>query len=250
MTAYVVAGLDVTDPEQVRQYEPEVVATARRYGGSSLIRGGRSEPLEGAWAPTRVSILEFPSGEQAKMWVGSPEYAAALGFLLGGAKTALTLVREDSSTASNWGQWLLRRAVHPVVIAAAPLFLLGLIVYFVIAAFGDGVYPGIRTAAAVLLPLIAVTYLYVFQGDRVAQLGDPGVLGWGFVASILLGFGAMELVRAAGRAPVSEVVLSALFSGLVFCYASVRESRVFAYYYGLMLGVLADIVLLGFPTLK
>ena len=76
------------------------------------------------------------------------------------------------------------------------------------------------------------------------------MLGWGFVASILLGFGAMELVRAAGRAPVSEVVLSALFSGLVFCYASVRESRVFAYYYGLMLGVLADIVLLGFPTLR
>ena len=34
MTAYVVAGLDVTDPDQVRQYEPEVVATARRYGGA------------------------------------------------------------------------------------------------------------------------------------------------------------------------------------------------------------------------
>jgi len=250
MAAYVVAGIEVTDPEQFQKYGQEVVATVKRYGGTYVIRGGQPERLEGTWSPKRVSILEFPSAEQAKMWYGSPEYSAIIGFRHGGAKTDLTLVHGGTSAASNWGLWLLRNVLHPFVIGATPLFVLGLIVYFVVSAFGEGIYPGIRGAAGVLLPLIVVTYMFVFQSDRLARLGEPGVLRWGFVGSLLVGFAAMEMVRAVGRAPVSEVVLSAMFSGLVFCYASVRDPKVFVYYYGMMLGFLIYIVFLGFPALK
>jgi len=249
MPAYIVAGIEITDPELFQRYGQEVVSTVKRYGGTYVIRAGQPERLEGTWGAKRVSILEFPSAEQARAWYGSPEYSAIIGFRQGAAKTDLTLVHGGPPAASNWGLWLLRNVVHPFVIAATPLFLLGLIVYFVASAFREGIYPGLQSAAGALLPLIAVTYLFGFQGDRLAALGRPPALRLGFVGALVIGFGAMAMVHALGRAPITEVVLSAIFSGLVFCYASLREQRVFAYYYGMMLGILGYIVLRGFPTL-
>ncbi len=60
----------------------------------------------------------------------------------------------------------------------------------------------------------------------------------------------MALIRFLGRVPITEVVLSGIFSALVFCYASIRESKVFTYYYGMILGFLIYIVVLGFPVLR
>jgi uncharacterized protein (DUF1330 family) len=47
------------------------------YGGKYIARGGKNETLEGDWSPNRLVILEFPSVDQAKAWVNSPEYAPA-----------------------------------------------------------------------------------------------------------------------------------------------------------------------------
>jgi len=77
MVAYVINDMEVTDPALLEEYKKLSPATVAQYGGRFLARGGALEVLEGAWAPKRLVILEFPSLAQAKAWVNSPEYAPA-----------------------------------------------------------------------------------------------------------------------------------------------------------------------------
>lgn len=250
MAVYVVAGLEITDPDEFQKYGQQVVATVKQFGGTYVIRGGQPEKLEGTWNPTRVSILEFSSAERAKAWYQSPEYSAIIGFRHRVARTDLLLVHDGTLPPSNWGLWLLHKILHPFAISATPLFIFGLMVYFVVSASGEGIYPGVQSFAGVLLPLMVVTFIFIFHKERLEKLGETSVLQWGFFASVLIGFGVMALIRYVGRAPITEVVLSGIFSALVFCYASIRESKVFAYYYGIILGFLIYIVLFGFPQLR
>jgi uncharacterized protein (DUF1330 family) len=77
MTAYVIVDIEVTDPECYKEYAKMAPATVTLYGGKYIARGGHNETLEGDWQAKRLVILEFPSVEQAKSWVNSPEYAPA-----------------------------------------------------------------------------------------------------------------------------------------------------------------------------
>lgn len=77
MPAYVLNDMEITDPALFEEYKKLSPATIAQYGGRFLARGGRSEALEGDWAPKRLVIIEFPSVEQAKAWADSPEYAPA-----------------------------------------------------------------------------------------------------------------------------------------------------------------------------
>ncbi len=79
MAGYIVADIEITDPDEYQKYAQQTAATIERYGGKFLVRGGRSETLEGDWKTKRLVILEFPSVEQAKTWYDSPEYSAITG---------------------------------------------------------------------------------------------------------------------------------------------------------------------------
>jgi uncharacterized protein (DUF1330 family) len=74
MAAYVLAEVEVTNPEGYKEYTATVPATIARYGGRFLVRGGASEALEGDWPKVRRVILEFPDVETARRWWNSPEY--------------------------------------------------------------------------------------------------------------------------------------------------------------------------------
>ena len=74
MAAYVLAEMEITDPAKYDEYRRQVLATIERYGGRFLVRGGKSEGLEGGWNPSRLVVLEFPTYEQARKWYHSPEY--------------------------------------------------------------------------------------------------------------------------------------------------------------------------------
>ena len=74
MAAYLIADIEVTDPEVFEQYRGQVGATIEKYGGKYLVRGGAWEKLEGDWTPNRLVILEFESMERAKEWYYSEEY--------------------------------------------------------------------------------------------------------------------------------------------------------------------------------
>jgi uncharacterized protein (DUF1330 family) len=77
MAAYIVVQVDVKDPERYADYRAMVPATLAKYGGRFIVRGGKTETLEGSWSPKRFVVVEFPSVEQAKAWWASPEYAEA-----------------------------------------------------------------------------------------------------------------------------------------------------------------------------
>jgi uncharacterized protein (DUF1330 family) len=75
--AYVIVDMKITDPEQYKQYMAAAPAAVKAFGGEYVIRGGRFEALEGAWQPTRMAMLKFPSYEQARAWYDSEQYRAA-----------------------------------------------------------------------------------------------------------------------------------------------------------------------------
>jgi uncharacterized protein (DUF1330 family) len=75
--AYVLAIVDIKDPVRYEAYRQMVLPTITAFGGRFIARGGRTEVLEGAWAPRRVVIVEFPSLDRAREWWGSTEYAEA-----------------------------------------------------------------------------------------------------------------------------------------------------------------------------
>jgi uncharacterized protein (DUF1330 family) len=77
MSAYVIVDVHVTDPVGYADYKELATATVPLYGGKYIARGGKTETLEGEWDIDRLVILEFPSMEQAKTWLNSPEYAPA-----------------------------------------------------------------------------------------------------------------------------------------------------------------------------
>jgi uncharacterized protein (DUF1330 family) len=78
MAAYVIADIEVTDPEGNAEYRALAGPTVAAHGGKYIVRGGTVETLEGDWHPSRFVIVEFPSMERARAWYTSPEYQEAL----------------------------------------------------------------------------------------------------------------------------------------------------------------------------
>jgi uncharacterized protein (DUF1330 family) len=74
---YVVVEMKISDPERYKAYMAAAPATIAAAGGEYLVRGGKSEPLEGDWIPPRVAILKFPSYDQAKAWYDGEAYRRA-----------------------------------------------------------------------------------------------------------------------------------------------------------------------------
>ena len=77
MPAYIIVDMKITDPEQYKQYIAAAPAAVAAAGGEYLVRGGRTEVLEGDWQPVRVAMLRFPSFEQAKAFYDGELYRAA-----------------------------------------------------------------------------------------------------------------------------------------------------------------------------
>ena len=92
MAGYVIADVDVTDPELFAEYRKLVSATVEQYGGKYLVRGGDMEVAEGDWAPTRAVVIEFESFERAKEWYHSDDYAPALKMRLESANSSVIIV--------------------------------------------------------------------------------------------------------------------------------------------------------------
>jgi uncharacterized protein (DUF1330 family) len=74
VAAYIIAEVDVQDAPAFDEYRKTVPATLVPFGGRFIIRGGRSETLEGDWTPKRVVVLEFPDFNRARDWWASEEY--------------------------------------------------------------------------------------------------------------------------------------------------------------------------------
>ena len=92
MSAFVIVDIEVTDPVGYEEYKQLAAPAVALYGGKYLARGGKNETLEGEWRPNRRVILEFPTAEQAKAWLNSPEYAPARALRHQYAKSKMVVV--------------------------------------------------------------------------------------------------------------------------------------------------------------
>ncbi|TSE26505.1 hypothetical protein Tsedi_00809 [Tepidimonas sediminis] len=77
MSAYIIADVDVTDPQQYEEYKRWSSAAMQAHGAEVLVRGGAVTVLEGGWQPSRIVVLRFPSVEAARAFHDSPEYRRA-----------------------------------------------------------------------------------------------------------------------------------------------------------------------------
>jgi len=74
MSAYVIVEIDIVDPRGYDEYKKLAGATVEKYGGKYIVRGGKTETLEGDWHPKRIVVLQFESVQRAKDWLNSEEY--------------------------------------------------------------------------------------------------------------------------------------------------------------------------------
>ena len=87
MAAYVIADVQITDPDRYKDYTAHTPASIARHGGRWVARGGAAQVLEGDWEPGRVVVIEFPSVEAAVGWFHSDDYQE------------LAAIRREASTA-------------------------------------------------------------------------------------------------------------------------------------------------------
>jgi uncharacterized protein (DUF1330 family) len=92
MPAYVAVDITIKDPATYDRYKLLAPPAIAKYGGKYLVRGGTTTTLEGDWSPTRLVILEFPTGEKARAWWDSPEYAEAKALRQSCADTQMVLL--------------------------------------------------------------------------------------------------------------------------------------------------------------
>ncbi len=75
MKVYLIAHIEVTNPELMEKYREQVPKIVAKYQGKYLVRGGDSEILEGDYFKHRIVLLEFPSRQQANNFYNSEDYA-------------------------------------------------------------------------------------------------------------------------------------------------------------------------------
>ena len=92
MAAYLVALVDVTDPDAYQEYAKRAGAAAEKNGVKFLARGGRTVSLEGPEPPGRVVITPFENMEAAQAYYDSADYQDAKTYREGAAKAQFFLV--------------------------------------------------------------------------------------------------------------------------------------------------------------
>jgi uncharacterized protein (DUF1330 family) len=92
MPAYIIVEIDVLDPTGYEEYKRLAGATVAKHGGKYIVRGGKTEVLEGDWNPKRIVVLEFDSASRAKKWLNCEEYREPRQMRHRTAKTNMVLV--------------------------------------------------------------------------------------------------------------------------------------------------------------
>ncbi|HEX8899124.1 MAG TPA: DUF1330 domain-containing protein [Chthoniobacterales bacterium] len=92
MSAYVIVEIDVHDPVGYEEYKKHAAATVHAKGGKYIVRGGKTEVLEGDRQPQRIVVLEFPSMDKTKEWLNCEEYREPRKMRHRTAKTNMILV--------------------------------------------------------------------------------------------------------------------------------------------------------------
>ncbi len=94
MAGYIIAQVEVTDPDTFKTYVEKVLPTIQAFGGEYLLRCNEMEVLEGVWPMPFFVVLKFPSLEKARGWYDSDAYKPLLA-LRKSASSSNLVVTED-----------------------------------------------------------------------------------------------------------------------------------------------------------
>lgn len=73
---YVIANINVTNPEQMAEYRRWSTEAVAAHGGEFIVRGGQQQVLEGS-AHARTVVMRFASYAAAQAFYDSAEYRQA-----------------------------------------------------------------------------------------------------------------------------------------------------------------------------
>lgn len=94
MAGYIIAQVEVTDPDRFKTYVDKVLPTIQAFGGEYILRSGEMAVLEGEWPMPFFVVLKFPNIEKAKAWYDSDAYKPLLE-LRKSASNSNLIVTED-----------------------------------------------------------------------------------------------------------------------------------------------------------
>ena len=92
MPAYIVVEVEIHNPAEYEDYKKLTPGSLKNYQGKFIVRGGKTETLEGDWSPQRFVMIQFPTLELAKAWWASEEYAPAKALRQRTASTKMIVV--------------------------------------------------------------------------------------------------------------------------------------------------------------
>lgn len=94
--AYVIAEIDVKDPEGYKNYTAATPGVVAKFGGEFIVRGGATESKEGAAPRGRIVVIRFPSLDKARAFYDSDDYAELLALRISLTDSRLFLVEGAS----------------------------------------------------------------------------------------------------------------------------------------------------------
>lgn len=74
MPGYLVFDIEITDEAAWQHYREVAGPIMAASGGRFVLSSDRIESLEGGWLPASISVVEFPSAEDARRFYHSEEY--------------------------------------------------------------------------------------------------------------------------------------------------------------------------------
>jgi uncharacterized protein (DUF1330 family) len=93
MSAYVLAQIQIDDPEEYQKYLLGFMSIFERHGGELLATSkNKTTVIEGSWAHPGTVIMKFPNVESAQAWIDDPDYKALAEFRHRSAQVNLVLV--------------------------------------------------------------------------------------------------------------------------------------------------------------
>jgi uncharacterized protein (DUF1330 family) len=88
---YIIAHITVRDPEAYKEYVVKDTPILQGLGGRFIVRGGRSDVVEGSLHERHV-VIEFPTYEDAVKAYNDPDYQAVADIRRRTADSAIVVV--------------------------------------------------------------------------------------------------------------------------------------------------------------
>lgn len=78
MAVYLIANVNVQDPERFKQYQRGVLKSLREHGDGKILAATKADALEGEEPRDLTVVFEFASEESARAWYATDAYQSVI----------------------------------------------------------------------------------------------------------------------------------------------------------------------------